>query len=96
MHAAEGWYVDPFHRHEARWISDGTPTALVRDGRAESQDPPPESGFSGDFEPLPDDETPHGGDLRRADEAENRDRAAGPGRRDVLDSFDGTGYPFVD
>ena len=27
----EGWYVDPFGRHEALWISDGTPTALVRD-----------------------------------------------------------------
>ena len=29
---AEGWYHDPYRLHEARWISDGAPTALVRDG----------------------------------------------------------------
>jgi len=38
----QGWYVDPFGIHEQRWISQGRPTALVRDGRAESQDPPPD------------------------------------------------------
>jgi hypothetical protein len=38
----EGWYVDPFGHHEARWISDGSPTALVRDGQIESKDPPPD------------------------------------------------------
>ena len=27
---AEGWYVDPYGLHGARWFSDGTPTALVR------------------------------------------------------------------
>jgi hypothetical protein len=32
----EGWYTDPFGRHEARWLSDGSPTKLVRDGDAES------------------------------------------------------------
>ena len=41
MHA-EGWYQDPFELHQARWFSDGTPTALVRDGEVETHDPPPE------------------------------------------------------
>ena len=40
---AEGWYEDPFRRHQHRWISKGSPTALVRDGGVEAQDPPPES-----------------------------------------------------
>lgn len=39
---AEGWYQDPYGRHEARWISDGEPTKLVRDGVRESYDSPPE------------------------------------------------------
>ena len=37
----EGWYKDPYGRHSARWISDGSPTGLVRDGTVESQDPVP-------------------------------------------------------
>jgi|GEM_PF-1440075 len=39
---AQGWHLDPFGVHEQRWISQGTPTALVRDGRVEAQDPPPD------------------------------------------------------
>jgi len=39
--AAEGWYRDPYHRHEQRWMSKGTPTALVRDAGVEAEDPPP-------------------------------------------------------
>jgi len=38
---AEGWYRDPYRVHEDRWYSDGTPTALVRDGGIEAKDPPP-------------------------------------------------------
>jgi hypothetical protein len=38
---AEGWYQDPYEVHEDRWYSDDTPTALVRDGDVESNDPPP-------------------------------------------------------
>jgi hypothetical protein len=37
----EGWFTDPFGRHEARWLSNGTPTKLVRDGEKESYDDPP-------------------------------------------------------
>jgi hypothetical protein len=28
----EGWYTDPYERHEARWLSEGEPSKLVRDG----------------------------------------------------------------
>jgi hypothetical protein len=63
----EGWYTDPFGRHEARWFSDGSPTSLVRDAGSTSTDPPPETAFRQDpqlIEPiasLADD------DLRQAD-----------------------------
>jgi len=43
----DGWHADPFGRHEARWMSDGTPTGRVRDGDVESYDAPP------DEEPSP-------------------------------------------
>jgi len=38
----QGWFVDPFGLHDQRWFSQGTATPLVRDGRNESQDPPPD------------------------------------------------------
>ena len=34
----EGWHTDPFGLHEARWMSDGTPTKLVLDQGKESYD----------------------------------------------------------
>jgi hypothetical protein len=37
----EGWYLDPFGVHEERWISNGRPTALVRDDGTESHHNPP-------------------------------------------------------
>jgi hypothetical protein len=39
----EGWYTDPWGHHEARWMSDGVPTKLVRDAGLESYDDPPDS-----------------------------------------------------
>ncbi len=39
---ADGWYADPYGRHEARWMSGGTPTELVRDRGVQSYDPPPD------------------------------------------------------
>jgi hypothetical protein len=66
----EGWYKDPFGRHEARWISVGTPTALVRDGSVESQDPPPSTVIAGEFERVPETAQSSGEDLKRADDAE--------------------------
>ena len=49
----QGWFADPFGVHESRWFSQGTPTGLVRDGRVESQDPPPEPTWSGRLAPAP-------------------------------------------
>jgi len=49
----QGWFADPFGVHDARWFSQGTPTALVRDGRAESQDPPAEATWTGHLVPAP-------------------------------------------
>jgi hypothetical protein len=37
----EGWCTDPFGLHEARWLSDGVPTKLVRDDGVESYEDPP-------------------------------------------------------
>jgi hypothetical protein len=34
-----GWQADPFGRHEERWISEGKPTGLVRDGGFETREP---------------------------------------------------------
>ena len=39
--SATGWYEDPYHLHELRWISRGRPTHLVRDGHVTSSDDPP-------------------------------------------------------
>lgn len=49
---AEGWYRDPYDRHEARWFSDGSPTSLVRDGGVEAHDAPPADAYSGQLEPT--------------------------------------------
>ena len=72
---AEGWYQDPYGSHEARWFSEGTPTALVRDAGVEAHDPPPADAGSRDVEPseLPE-ETGGPSDVLRADQAE----AVGP------------------
>jgi hypothetical protein len=48
----EGWYVDPYRPHEARWFSDGTPTALVRDKGTTSQDPAPSTPYLAEPEAI--------------------------------------------
>ncbi len=50
----EGWFVDPFKVHEARWFSVGTPTSLVRDAGVESRDEPPSAIYAGALELVPD------------------------------------------
>jgi len=90
----EGWYVDPFGRHEARWISDGTLTALVRDSGTESHDPPPDAPYPGTLQPLADSSRPDGGDLRRADEAEAEMPTSAQQGRKVFDLFDQIGWPL--
>ena len=69
----EGWYKDPYGRHESRWISDGNPTALVRDAGVESQDPPPDEPITMGMERVAEATRVGGGDLRRADDAQRQD-----------------------
>jgi hypothetical protein len=90
----EGWYVDPFGHHEARWISDGTPTGLVRDGRDESQDPPPEAPFSGTLQPLADASRSDSSDLRRADRDDSEMPSPAEQTRKLFDLLDQVGRPF--
>ena len=69
--AALGWYRDPYRRHEDRYFSEGKPTKLVRDGRRESFDPPPDLPLPGPPVPVASHAPPSSGaDLRRADDAE--------------------------
>ncbi len=69
---AQGWFADPFGQHEARWFSDGSPTALVRDDGLGSMDPPPVSSYTGHLESVADGE---GEVLRpRPDEGHDRER----------------------
>jgi hypothetical protein len=64
---AEGWYVDPFGAHEARWFSDGSPTILVRDASVESHDEPPDAEFDLPLIPVAERPQTEGDDLLRAD-----------------------------
>jgi len=52
INPAEGWYQDPFGVHEHRWMSQGRPTKLVRDGGTESYDPPPDLPLPGTLVPA--------------------------------------------
>jgi UDP:flavonoid glycosyltransferase YjiC (YdhE family) len=67
----EGWYTDPWERHEARWFSDGKPTNLVRDAGVEGDSPPPDDPPSAVPEEI---EAPvwnlKGADLRRVGDDE--------------------------
>jgi len=69
---AQGWYRDPYNIHEDRYFSEGQPTKLVRDGEAESYDPPPPGPPEGELVKVPDSVPSDGTDMRRAD-----DRKAG-------------------
>lgn len=80
---AQGWYGDPFRRHNARWFSDGNPTALVRDEGVESKDPPPKTGYIGRLEPAPEVE----GELLHAYDGVGRDSTL----RGIWDIFVSTG-----
>ncbi len=67
----EGWYTDPYGRHEARWMSGGVPTKLCRDGDTESYDAPPDSPPSQAWLPItPLPGTATAADTLRADAAE--------------------------
>jgi hypothetical protein len=70
---ASGWFKDPYGRHEARWISDGSPTRLVRDGTVEGTDIPPEPLGDRPLVPVEDpNAATDGSDFRRANDAERK------------------------
>jgi hypothetical protein len=67
---AEGWCSDPWGLHEARWLSAGSPTALVRDRGVESLDPIPAGSPPLVAEPLDwGQKGQAGADLLRSDQA---------------------------
>jgi hypothetical protein len=67
----EGWYTDPYQRHEARWMSQGMPTALVRDDGVEGSDPAPDGPFAVAPVRVESGVGPNNGaDLRRVGESE--------------------------
>jgi hypothetical protein len=90
----EGWYTDPYQRHDARWMSQGSPTRLVRDGDTEGSDPMDDEPFK--VTPVRiESEGPHdGSDLRRADDAE-RERPFDPkeATRAAWDVYDQSAVP---
>jgi hypothetical protein len=65
---AVGWFTDPFDLHEARWLSAGIATSLVRDGGVESFDPAPEAPAVAEAVPISwGAGAPDGEDLLRSD-----------------------------
>jgi hypothetical protein len=69
LNTAEGWCTDPYGQHDARWLSGGTPTALVRDGALESFDLLPDGPAVREPTPISwGTATPHGVDLLRSDQ----------------------------
>jgi hypothetical protein len=67
---AQGWFRDPYRRHEARYFAEGWPTELVRDGWHESFDPPPAVPPPEPLVRAPDPPSAGANDLRRADDQE--------------------------
>jgi hypothetical protein len=93
----EGWFTDPYAVHEARWMSDGRPTKLVRDGEVESYDEPPPGPPTVVAERLEvDPSAVNGDDLLRADDAEQTDPYVSPSQTmEALDSFGQSGLVDV-
>lgn len=84
----EGWFTDPYAKHDARWMSQGTPTKLVRDGTVESYDDPPDEPYARAPEPIESPESSNPDDLRRADDLEaGEPYDAKRARRAVMDAF---------
>jgi hypothetical protein len=81
-----GWFTDPFSRHDARWMSQGSPTKLVRDGDIESYDDPPEEPYARTPGPV---ELPGSGP-RRADDPGGEPYDPKRARRAVQDVFNET------
>jgi hypothetical protein len=93
---AEGWYRDPFAVHEDRWMSQGQPTKLVRDGGTESYDPPPDLPLPDELVPVPEDDEPgNGSDLRRYGDSGEEPYSALRAKQAGIDAISG-GVAIVD
>jgi hypothetical protein len=88
---AEGWYRDPFDVHADRWFSDGRPTALVRDGADEANDPPPVAEYTGPLTDSVVDVPTDGSDLARADDPSTIPFKRSDGIKAAIDSAGYTG-----
>jgi hypothetical protein len=92
-HQEEGWYTDPYGRHEARWMSAGMATKLVRDGDVEAYDNPPDEPPSQVPARIQADNTSpsDGSDLKRADSDDRGypydPREAAQAAADILDQM---------
>jgi hypothetical protein len=86
---AEGWYLDPYQIHRDRWMSEGRPTRLVRDGQTESYDEPQDLPLPDVLVPVAPARPADESDRRRADESCNDPPcSAEKARRAVFDFFD--------
>ena len=89
--SAEGWYRDPFAIHEDRWMSQGRPTKLVRDGGVEAYDPPPDLPLPTELVPCVSDSGEDSGAGEGDQESGYSDRRA---RRAAFDAI--TGGSLID
>jgi hypothetical protein len=85
INPAEGWYRDPFAIHEDRWMSQGQPTKLVRDGGTESYDPPPDLPLPAELVPADSGGAADGPDVAGQESGYNDWRAS----RAALDAISG-------
>ena len=73
----EGWCTDPWGLHDARWMSAGSPTKLVRDGDVERFEAIPSADATMRPRPITsDDVASHGVDLNRSDQQASDPRQA--------------------
>ena len=86
--SAEGWYRDPFAIHEDRWMSQGRPTKLVRDGGVEAYDPPPDLPLPAELVPCVSDSGEDSGAGEGGQEPGYSNRRA---RRAAFDAITGGG-----
>jgi hypothetical protein len=92
----EGWFTDPFGRHEARWLSFGTPTKLVRDDGVEAYDEPPEEEEPSLIpERIPEVQLENGADLIRAGESGGRNDMGSIDRRMEDEALEGLVHPQI-
>jgi hypothetical protein len=91
----EGWFTDPFGLHEARWLSYGKPTKLVRDRGIESYDDPPDSEPSQEPVRIEEPVAATGGtDMRRADDGAGDSSNLAQRMDDA--ALEGGAHPMID